>query len=763
MVAVGGKHSVAITEDGAVYSWGYGESDRLGHNDTQARLVPTLVASGAVGSKRVSMAACGASHTAVVTETGAVYTWGDCLALNGALLSQSLEQATMEEKGLEFLSAERQELVNLFMAFVSIDDPNFARDLLHSSGWLVKCAFDAYMSMLGESWQSWKIQSRRCRRLRWKKLQGTMNPSMVSVFETILSFIPCDDLRTWPAERTIMLMHTSKRIRAAVRNIIPPAWVVFNDHVSSICNNLAALQSMFVRLGLSPEDGAALCVQQHGFETVCSYVEYVLTQLAKLPTWCKICVLCLNKCKFRGANVDSLAGVFAKCPALTSLHLKSCDIGDEGFSRLAERMPQFPALEILDLASNGITAQGADLLAGVLVQCPALSFLNLDENRIGAEGAASLAPVLAKCPAMFQLDLERNMIGEEGAGALAVVLSQCARLSYLNLARNWIEDEGVRRLVEGLVPPSLSEMEDEGTSTPPPPPRFSTPPPPRCFALSHLNLSDNGIGEGGAVSLAEVLSQCPYLFHLDLQNNRIEAEGARRLSGVLGQCRALSYLDLDSNAIGAEGAGSVFQLLVDCPRLSCLKMPNNGIGAEGAGMIARVLKGLQIPALSHLNLSDNGIGGEGARTLAEVLMHCPALCHLSLGSNWIGDEGVGRLAEVMSQCPVLSHLELQNNSIGVEGAATLARVLPLCSALSHLNLADNVLGDEGLIMLFEALRPGDYDVLARCSLCEQCPTLRFVDLKNNGMMPFSSGSWKAFMEFGTKVLGYHIDVCGFAP
>lgn len=120
---------------------------------------------------------------------------------------------------------------------------------------------------------------------------------------------------------------------------------------------------------------------------------------------------------------------------------------------------------------------------------------------------------------------------------------------------------------------------------------------------------------------------------------------------------------------------------------------------------------------------------------------------------------------------MLSHLELQNNSIGVEGAGTLARVLPLCSALSHLNLADNVLGDEGLIMLFEALRSGDYDVFAGCSLCEQCPTLRVVDLKNNGIIQFGP-TFEAYREMNidtrnpnlrrTKVLGYRIDAFSYS-
>ena len=101
MVAVGGKHSVAVTEDGAVYSWGYGEFGRLGHNDTLPRLLPTRVLLDDTSDRhskrvsntltsyictyiythpqhihiththtyiRVSMAECSASHTAVVTE-----------------------------------------------------------------------------------------------------------------------------------------------------------------------------------------------------------------------------------------------------------------------------------------------------------------------------------------------------------------------------------------------------------------------------------------------------------------------------------------------------------------------------------------------------------------------------------------------------------------------------------------------------------------------------------------------------------------------
>eukprot|EP00802_Teleaulax_amphioxeia_P027206 Tamp_28479.p1 GENE.Tamp_28479~~Tamp_28479.p1 ORF type:complete len:262 (-),score=19.44 Tamp_28479:26-712(-) len=77
MVALGGKHSVAVTEGGALYAWGYGEYGRLGLADTTSRLEPTLLKASLFGSDRVAMAACGASHTTAVSDKGDLYTWGD--------------------------------------------------------------------------------------------------------------------------------------------------------------------------------------------------------------------------------------------------------------------------------------------------------------------------------------------------------------------------------------------------------------------------------------------------------------------------------------------------------------------------------------------------------------------------------------------------------------------------------------------------------------------------------------------------------------
>eukprot|EP00277_Geminigera_cryophila_P022957 CAMPEP_0179479202 /NCGR_PEP_ID=MMETSP0799-20121207/57499_1 /TAXON_ID=46947 /ORGANISM="Geminigera cryophila, Strain CCMP2564" /LENGTH=460 /DNA_ID=CAMNT_0021290711 /DNA_START=165 /DNA_END=1548 /DNA_ORIENTATION=- len=76
MVAAGGNHSVALGAEGRVWTWGHGESGRLGHNDEEDRLVPTQLAGEALGGAAAVLVAAGCVHTAAVTIQGALWVWG---------------------------------------------------------------------------------------------------------------------------------------------------------------------------------------------------------------------------------------------------------------------------------------------------------------------------------------------------------------------------------------------------------------------------------------------------------------------------------------------------------------------------------------------------------------------------------------------------------------------------------------------------------------------------------------------------------------
>ena len=73
-VSAGGFHSLAITADGAVWSWGGGGFGKLGHGDTQAQLLPKKVE--AFAGQHVVAVSAGPNHSLALTADGSVWSWG---------------------------------------------------------------------------------------------------------------------------------------------------------------------------------------------------------------------------------------------------------------------------------------------------------------------------------------------------------------------------------------------------------------------------------------------------------------------------------------------------------------------------------------------------------------------------------------------------------------------------------------------------------------------------------------------------------------
>jgi len=74
-VSAGGAHSLVITTDGSVWSWGYGGQGRLGHGDRQRQLLPKKIE--AFAGQRVVAVSAGGAHSLAITADGAVWSWGD--------------------------------------------------------------------------------------------------------------------------------------------------------------------------------------------------------------------------------------------------------------------------------------------------------------------------------------------------------------------------------------------------------------------------------------------------------------------------------------------------------------------------------------------------------------------------------------------------------------------------------------------------------------------------------------------------------------
>ena len=75
-VTCGSYHTAAVTETGELWTWGGGMYGKLGHGNERGESSPKRVE--ALANIPVSQIACGSRHTAVVTTRGDVYTWYVC-------------------------------------------------------------------------------------------------------------------------------------------------------------------------------------------------------------------------------------------------------------------------------------------------------------------------------------------------------------------------------------------------------------------------------------------------------------------------------------------------------------------------------------------------------------------------------------------------------------------------------------------------------------------------------------------------------------
>jgi hypothetical protein len=75
-VSAGEIHSAAVSVDGDVYTWGDGFCGQLGHGGKKPEVSPVQVEKGGLEDESISHVSCGARHTLAVTDDGEVFSWG---------------------------------------------------------------------------------------------------------------------------------------------------------------------------------------------------------------------------------------------------------------------------------------------------------------------------------------------------------------------------------------------------------------------------------------------------------------------------------------------------------------------------------------------------------------------------------------------------------------------------------------------------------------------------------------------------------------
>ncbi|CAF1509983.1 unnamed protein product, partial [Adineta steineri] len=101
-IACGAYHSLIISKSGTVFTCGLNESGQLGLGDTDARVWPSNVKS--LQQQKVTYAACGEKHSVVVTLEGGVFSFG-CSG-HGQLGHNSTNDELLPKKISELMGSE---------------------------------------------------------------------------------------------------------------------------------------------------------------------------------------------------------------------------------------------------------------------------------------------------------------------------------------------------------------------------------------------------------------------------------------------------------------------------------------------------------------------------------------------------------------------------------------------------------------------------------------------------------------------------------
>ena len=172
-----------------------------------------------------------------------------------------------------------------------------------------------------------------------------------------------------------------------------------------------------------------------------------------------------------------------------------------------------------------------------------------------------------------------------------------------------------------------------------------------CPFLGFLSLAGCGIGEGeGFAPLCDVLAQHKSIARLDVSGNRLRASGAETVSRVV-RAVALTHLDVSLNGIGDVGVGALCTAVLGCAGsvLCSLNLSCNAIGAKGGWHLSRLVRDhAPLRTLlcwrNNLAVRPRRLAHSGARYLFETVPGS-ALQELNLAHNSITQEDVSLLLD----------------------------------------------------------------------------------------------------------------------
>ena len=107
----------------------------------------------------------------------------------------------------------------------------------------------------------------------------------------------------------------------------------------------------------------------------------------------------------------------------------------------------------------------------------------------------------------------------------------------------------------------------------------------RCPNITFIDVADNDVGPGRAVTLGAALARGTKLRAVDVSGNGLGPEGGASLVGALKVCKQLRHLDISGNNLRRKGGEALGAALSHWPYFDSLHASNNHLGASGAAAV----------------------------------------------------------------------------------------------------------------------------------------------------------------------------------
>ena len=284
------------------------------------------------------------------------------------------------------------------------------------------------------------------------------------------------------------------------------------------------------------------------------------------------------------------------------------------------------------------------------------------------------------CKYLWQLVLSRNVIGDAG-------------LKLAESIRSWGENAPLKELV--LIKCSMSErVWTEILQS------LSS-----CNNLSLLDLSNNAIGEAGhhLTQLIKFWGDNMPLNKLFLENCSLPEKVCTELLQSLSSCKELSHLNLSDNKIG-EAGNYLVQLVSSCGD----KAPLQYLNLHHCSMPETVWVGLlkylsSCKLLCGLNLSGNTLGQAG-QYLEQLILNNPPMDLLDLSNCAIPKEFWPSLFQSLSYCKNVKNLHFSGNTITSCLSSFLPDLSPDLPSLKYLQLMSTAMDKTDVKHLSQFIR-----------------------------------------------------------